>query len=49
MTDDRYIKTLFKADALIMDTWSSKFLQLYREGYKKEEIIKMLKDEFTES
>lgn len=37
----------FNVDSLIMDTWSSKFVEKFRMGYDKETIIKMLDDGTT--
>jgi hypothetical protein len=36
---------VLNADALIMDKWSSKFVELYEQGLSKEEILKMLENE----
>jgi hypothetical protein len=49
ITEQERLDKLFDADALIMDIWASKFLQLHMKGHKKDEIIKMLEDESTES
>lgn len=48
-TDENQIDKLFDADALMMDKWASRFLSLRMEGYKKDEIIKILENESTES
>jgi hypothetical protein len=37
----------FNVDSLIMDAWSSKFVEKFRMGYDKETIIKMLDDGTT--
>ena len=43
MTEDRYIKNLFSADALLFsDEWSNEFYNLFKEGYKYNEILKKL-------
>lgn len=39
--DDNYLKSLSKADALIMDTWSSAFYVLYTAGLSRGEILLM--------
>lgn len=39
--DDNYLKSLLKADALIMDTWASSFYSLYTSGLTKGEILLM--------
>ena len=39
--DDNYLKSLLKADALIMDTWASSFYSLYASGLTKGEILLM--------
>jgi hypothetical protein len=39
------IDKLFSADVLIIeDKWSSKFIELYKKGYDKETIIKLLEN-----
>ena len=43
------IEMIFNADALLMDKWSGRFLQLYLKGYDKENIVKLLDNEFTKS
>lgn len=48
-TDENQIDKLFDADALMMDKWAGRFLSLRMEGYKKDEIIKILENESTES
>ena len=40
-TPSERIHMLFKADALIMDEWSSKFYQLFSAGLNKDEILIM--------
>lgn len=40
--DDNYLKSLRRADALIMDLWSSTFYSLYTAGMTKHEILLML-------
>jgi hypothetical protein len=40
--DSPNLDKLFNADCYIMDGWSSKFYGLYKEGYNKETILKML-------
>ena len=47
--DDKGIKNIFNADALITDEWSSKFLELFTEGHSKDNIIKKLENESTKS
>jgi len=42
------IGNLFDVDALIMDKWGSKFLQLYLKGYEKEDIVNILDDNFKD-
>jgi len=42
--DESRIKSLFKADALIMDTWASKFHELYTAGMTKGEILLMFQN-----
>jgi hypothetical protein len=49
ITEEDRLDTLFNADALIMDNWASKFINMYESGQTKEEIIKILEDESTES
>lgn len=41
-TPEERLERLFTADALIMDEWTGKFLELYNKGHKKEEIIEIL-------
>lgn len=38
-TPNERLGTLFNADALIMDTWSAKFYELYSAGLDKYEIL----------
>ena len=40
--DENYLQSLLKADALIMDTWSSAFYTLYTAGLTRGEILLML-------
>lgn len=40
-TPNERLGTLFNADALIMDTWSAKFYELYSAGLDKYEILLM--------
>lgn len=47
-TPPEKIDILFDVDALIMDKWASKFLQLYLKGYEKENIVKILDDNFKD-
>lgn len=47
-TPPEKIDILFDVDALIMDKWVSKFLQLYLKGYEKEDIVKILDDNFKD-
>lgn len=44
-TKEKMMGVIFNADALIMDKWSSKFVELYEQGLSKEEILKMLENE----
>lgn len=36
------LKKLFNADAYDMDMWSGKFYDIYKQGYDKETILKIL-------
>jgi len=40
--DESDLSVLFSADALIMDKWSSNFVDFFQEGYSKEQILKKL-------
>ena len=42
--EDR-LDRLFNADAFVFDTWSGKFYDYYKKGFKKEEILKKMEDE----
>ena len=43
LTKENQLNTLFSSDALLFgDDWSMDFYQLFKEGYKKEEIIKKI-------
>tara|TARA_R110000787_G_C13426278_1_gene445272 strand:- start:307 stop:498 length:192 start_codon:yes stop_codon:yes gene_type:complete len=46
-TKESDLPRLFNVDALIMDIWSRKFLELYNEGHSKNQIIQLIKDEST--
>tara|TARA_R110000803_G_scaffold45238_8_gene95369 strand:- start:701 stop:892 length:192 start_codon:yes stop_codon:yes gene_type:complete len=46
-TKESDLPRLFNVDALIMDIWSRKFLELYNEGHSKNQIIQLIKDEAT--
>lgn len=41
-TKDSDLNVLFRADALIMDEWSSNFLKLYEQGETKNNILTLL-------
>lgn len=41
-TKEENLSRLFNADALIMDTWSSKFYELYKSGLTKDTSVKMV-------
>lgn len=44
-TKEENLGQLFRADALIfMDSWASKFHELYQKGLSKQEIIKQLEN-----
>lgn len=44
-TKEENLGQLFRADALIfMDSWASKFHELYKKGLSKQEIIKQLEN-----
>ena len=44
-TKEENLGQLFRADALIfMDSWASKFHELYPKGLSKQEIIKQLEN-----
>jgi hypothetical protein len=40
------IHRLFNADAFNMDSWSGKFYELYKKGYDKDIILKLLDKTF---
>jgi len=42
--DESRLQLLFKADALVMDIWSSKFHELYTAGMTKGEILLMFQN-----
>jgi len=42
------IGKLFDVDALVMDKWASRFLQLHLKGYDKEHIVNILDDNFKD-
>lgn len=42
--DESRLQSLFKADALIMDMWSSKFHELFTAGMTKGEILLMFQN-----
>jgi len=43
LTEENHLNTLFSSDALIFgDDWSMDFYQLFKEGHKKEQIIKKI-------
>lgn len=42
--EDR-LDRLFNADAFVFDTWSGKFYDYYKKGFKKEEILKKMEGE----
>ena len=44
-TKEENLGQLFRADALIfMDSWASKFHELYQKGMSKKDIIKQIED-----
>ena len=42
--EERDLPRLFNADALIMDIWSSEFVELFQQGHSKEQILKKLEN-----
>ena len=43
------IEMIFNVDVLLMDNWSDRFLKLHLKGYDKENIVKLLDNEFKKS
>lgn len=45
-TKEGNLLRLLNADALVMDMWSGRFFELYKNGSNKEQCVKILEKEF---
>lgn len=46
ITEENNLLRLLNVDALVMDSWSGRFFELYRNGNSKQQSIEILEKEF---